>query len=285
MSEQLRAQLLEIPGIRLRVDEPLSRHTPLRVGGPAELWAVAEDEAALSAALSAARREKVPWRVHWPLADWLVRDGGVRGLILRPGRAFEVLAVEGDQVRIGAAALWGSLAALKLPEALRPLARWPGSVGALLESPEAGRLTGLAAEISWLRGRRVERVEIGPAEAPPEIPKTAIPLALALRTAPEVVRGRRRPWLERPVVPGALFVSPKGEDLGVLLSDSNLAGTRLRSWRLSPHAPGAVVQLGGGSCKDVLLLAQGLQERVERSLGVTLKPRLPILGTDRGLPV
>ena len=42
--------------------------------------------------------------VHWPFGDWLVRDGGLRGTVIRLGHAFEAVALEEDTVTIGAAA-------------------------------------------------------------------------------------------------------------------------------------------------------------------------------------
>ena len=74
MSAELHQQLIEISGLRVRPGEPMAAHVPLRVGGAAELWAVAEHADALRDCIRAARRNKVRWRLHWPLGQ-VVRDG------------------------------------------------------------------------------------------------------------------------------------------------------------------------------------------------------------------
>ena len=87
--DQLRTRLQDIQGISLRTKEPIHRHTPLRVGGPAAIWAWVANEKALLLCLKAARKHKVRWRIHWPFGDWLVRDGGYKGLIIRLTGDFE----------------------------------------------------------------------------------------------------------------------------------------------------------------------------------------------------
>ncbi len=256
----------------------MARHTPLRIGGPADLWVTVEDHDALVATLAAARKAKVSWRLHWPFADWLVRDGGVRGLILRLGAGFEGVRAEGELVWVGAASLWSALAGANVSPALAALSRWPGSVGGLLCGEDRERLGGLVAGMRWLRGRKVEAVEVAPGEPLPEIPGTAVLLEVALRPEIVVPKGRRRPRLLPPPPAGALFRTADGQPADAVIGRAGLGGSRLRSWRLTPT--GGLVQLGGGSCKDVLLLAQGLQERVERERGVALQTRLPIVGSD-----
>ena len=262
------------PGVTVREEEPLSRHTPLRVGGPAQVWAVVEHEDALREVLRAARRIRVNWRVHWPFGDWLVRDGGVRGLVIRPGRGFEGLSrAEDGTVWLGAAALWASLT--DEPGALGGLARWSGSVGGLFDSGDQARLTGLCTSVRYLTGRRIEEVAVPADEPPPALPSTAVLIAVGLDPQP-AARGTLPP----PARAGVLFSVVDGEGVEALLRVAGLTGARLRSWRVSSVEPGTVIQLGGGSCRDVLLLAQGLRERVEKEQGVALEHRLPIIGTD-----
>ncbi len=278
MQAELMEALGQLPGALVLQDEPLSRHVPLRLGGPVDLWVTCEDQAALGAVLSAARKSKVNWRIHWPFADWLVRDGGVRGLVVRLGTAFESVRYEGELCWIGSAALWSALAGRPSAPALESLSRWPGSVGGLLCSADRERLGGMVASLRWLRGRKVEQVDVPLGEPIPEVPATAALLEVALRPEVTVQKGRRKPRLVPPPHAGALFQTADGQPAEGVIGRSGLGGARLRSWRMTPA--GSVIQLGGGTCKDVLLLAQGLQERVEKERGVALQTRLPIVGVE-----
>lgn len=274
----LLAELEALPGVSVRASEPMAKHTPLRVGGPAELWATVESPEQLGAVLSAARRARVSWRIHWPMGDWLVRDGGLRGLVIRPGMGFEQISTEGDNLWVGASTLWSGLAGRSLTPTLDALARWPGSVGGLLAQGEGARLAGLVTAVRWFRGRRFEEIAVPAGEAPPEIPATAVLVAVALSPEPRMINPRRRFQADPPPFAGALFTPPDGDAVGRLLGRAGLGTARLRSWQLTPA--GTVVQLGGGSCRDVLLLAQGLTERIEKERGVSLQPRLAVFGTD-----
>lgn len=276
--DTLLEELRPIQGALVRTSEPMARHTPLRVGGPAEVWAIVDDTDALIAALSTARRNKVPWRICWPMGDWLVRDGGVRGLVVRLGRGFQGVRYEDGLVWIGGAALWSQLAGRPTTEALDALSRFPGSVGGLFAEGESARLNGLVRKIRLLRGRRVEELSFEPGEELVELPTTSVILEVALATEPTIIKGRRKPRLPAAHPPASLF-SPVDElPVSAVLARAGVGNARLRAWRLS--ASGTVIQLGGGTCKDVLLLASGLADRVQRERGVELKTRLSVVGVD-----
>ncbi len=167
----LRGELGEVPGLRLRPDEPMAQHTPLRVGGPAELWAVAEDIDALRLGIKAARRHRIPWRLHWPFQDWIVRDGVLAGLTVRPGRAFEgIERLALDRIRIHAASPWSSLAGLGSGW-WDELSRWPGCPGGLLAEGQQARLTGMCREIAWYRARGTDRLDVEEGQTPPAQPR------------------------------------------------------------------------------------------------------------------
>ena len=61
------------------------------------------------------------------------------------------------------------------------------------------------------------------------------------------------------------------------------AGPRAgQEWDLAPTAPGAVVHLGGGTFADLQMLVKGVRMRVEKTRGVTLQTRIPVLGNEPG---
>jgi UDP-N-acetylmuramate dehydrogenase len=268
-SDALLQQLAAIPGVSTRAGEPLSAHTPLRVGGPAQIWAIVADPEALKETLSAARAEKIRWRVLWPLEDLIFRDAGYNGLIIRPGRGFEGVSRLESGALIGAGTPWAALSGL----VELPITRWSGTVGGLFSQGEQGRLTGLGLTLSYLKGRRLVEVRSEPGEAPPALKPSEIPISL--RNDP-THPGRRR--LRPPPRPGQLFAAPRGTSPGEQLLRTGLTGTRLRDWRLSETEPGSVVQIGHGTCRDVELLARGVVERVQRARGVELSLRIPVIG-------
>ncbi|MFT4977971.1 MAG: UDP-N-acetylmuramate dehydrogenase [Myxococcota bacterium] len=268
--EELHAALAQTSGVSVRAGELLSGHTPLRVGGPADLWAEVEDAEALNEVLRLARKSKVSWRVHWPLEDCLVRDAGFRGLIIRPGVGFEGAGRRGEgRVWLGAASPWAALT----PLTLLTLTRWPGTVGGLFAAGEQDRLKGLGLTLRWQKGRRGIVHQVAPGEDVPSLKPTEILTELELD---EEMPKRRR--LKPPPGPGRIFSTPKSTDAGELLLRAGVCGARLRDWRLTPAEPGTVVHTGTGSCRDIMLLVRGVTERVQRARGVKLSLRIPVFG-------
>jgi UDP-N-acetylenolpyruvoylglucosamine reductase len=90
-------------GSRLRPHEPMSRRTTLRVGGEADLLIELGTEEDLSTAVRAARLRKIPWMVVGRGSNLLVRDGGIRGVVLSLNQPFFArIEVQDARLRCGA---------------------------------------------------------------------------------------------------------------------------------------------------------------------------------------
>jgi UDP-N-acetylenolpyruvoylglucosamine reductase len=273
------AALDAVEGLLIRLDEPLSRHTPLRVGGPADAFVTVPDADRLRALLKVCRSQKIPWRVHWPFSDWIVREGGLRGVVIRPGTAFEQLEETDEGLRMGAATPWSALRSLGTGGWWHSLATWPGTPGSTAEAQELTCVGGLLRELRWMRGRGIESVHLQAGDPLPELPKNAVLIDLLL--GPE--RNLSLTPTARPTGPGVFFTIPPeivgpDADMGGLLARTGLVGTRLRRWRMSEVAPGTLVHLGGGTTQDLQLLTQGILARVERARGFKLNTRIPTYG-------
>jgi len=271
------AALSETAGVALRPEEPLARHLPLRVGGPAELWVMANDEEGLTHALKAARSSSAVWRVHWPFSDWLVRDGGLKGAVLRLGRGFEQIIVEDHTVTIGSAALFSAIPGGLEGEFWQDLRGWPGCIGGWLERGWDTSLDHVCTSIRVHQSGRIQDLSIDPGEGMPSLTKNAVLVSITLQRDPP--RGIE---LLPPPAPGAIFQDVENSLVGKEFIKAGVCGARLRRWRISRTAPGTVVQLGGGSCKDLMLLIQGIRQRLQKTRGVKLETRTPLLGNEPG---
>ena len=97
----LKAKLPQLRG-RLLPNEPLAPLTWFRVGGPAQVLFTPEDEADLSYVLSGLSAD-LPVTVVGLGSNLIVRDGGVPGVVIRLGRGFSDIKVEGARIRTGTA--------------------------------------------------------------------------------------------------------------------------------------------------------------------------------------
>ncbi|MBA3882793.1 MAG: UDP-N-acetylmuramate--L-alanine ligase, partial [Chthoniobacterales bacterium] len=89
----------------VRLYEPLAKHTTLRVGGPAQFWVEPRREQAFAEIIRLCRQENLPLFVIGRGSNLLVRDGGIRGVVLHPtGGEFDRLEVDGTEIHAGVGA-------------------------------------------------------------------------------------------------------------------------------------------------------------------------------------
>lgn len=260
-------ELAQIEGVHIHNNHQLYMHTPLRVGGPVEAWVRCNSVSALRAAMPIVRKHT--WRVHWPFEDWIVKDGGLSGIVLRLEGELERIKTIEHGVELGTAALWSNLTGVE--HAPKELQKWSGSVGSALLSKDASKLfAGFEIEVEWLRGRHKHR-RFFDHQTPLEIPENAIPLFVRIFNI-------RRPRKLMPTRTGHVFSLDKNYPVGQTLVDLNLHAVRLRSWKVSESNPNIIVHLGKGQIEDLQLLQKALNQRLQPARNTKLAVRIPVLG-------
>jgi UDP-N-acetylmuramate dehydrogenase len=265
---EIRAALAALPGVTVREEEPVARHGALRIGGGVEVYVVVRDGAALEAVVAALRGVRATPRLVRPLSDAFARDAGLAGVLLRLGPAFAAVTVGPAGLEVGVdapLAAIGVAAGAQDPWAV--LRTWPGTLGAWCEDLVPDIWARLFARIEVLTGRGVRTLE---GEAVAGAARSALLLGGRLWPAPLGPLPPPPPW------PGALF--PADPDLWAALARSTLPGVRLRRVRLATEQVGLVANLGGGTARDLDLLARLIQERLARDAGLEVQARLQPLG-------
>jgi UDP-N-acetylmuramate dehydrogenase len=284
---------------KVRRDEPLSRHTSYRIGGPADWFAQPETVAELGALLRAAADAGIAVTLLGGGSNMLVGDGGVRGLVVKLGRGFRRTTWRADGVRAGAAVQLGRLARESAARGLAGLEHAegiPGTVGGALFM-NAGAYGGdIAAVVSAVEG-------VGPDGVPRELPAadipfryrraglpdgfvvTAVDFALrpddvaAVRARMEAVRARRvasQPHGEPNS--GSVFKNPAGDHAGRLIEAAGLKGFRVGGARISERHANFIVNGGGAHAADVQTLMAIAQRAVWERSGVWLEPEVRLVG-------
>ena len=125
-----------LPDVRgsLKANVPLAPYSWLRVGGPAEVFFMPMDEADLAHFLSSTP-EDIPVQVLGVASNTLIRDGGVKGVVIRLGPAFAKISTEGQKLTAGSAALDNKVAREAAKAGISGLefyAGIPGTIGGAL---------------------------------------------------------------------------------------------------------------------------------------------------------
>jgi UDP-N-acetylmuramate dehydrogenase len=302
LSDRDRADIGELLGDAVRFDEPMSRHTTLRIGGPADAWCAPRTREDLLALLRLARDRSLPVTPIGGGSNLLVRDGGIRGVVVasRNLRGLERLGAVGIRVEAGIST--GKLLAMATRWELGGvefLGGVPGSVGGGLvmnAGTYLGEFKDVTTEVISARladGAVVRRdhaacgfVYRGSALPADEMVIEAR-LDLAPRPADEIkseVQSLRRRRDEREPKKvsnaGSVFKNPEGDYAGRLIEAIGFKGTRVGGAECSPVHANWFVNTGGARAADMLELIERARGEVARRFGVELRLEWKIVGDD-----
>ena len=299
--EQLAAALrANCPGLELREQEPMARHTTFRIGGPVRLMALPKTEKEAQAVL------KTAWDLECPPfflgngSNLLVADEGYEGFVLKLTGEMRQVREVNRRLVAGSAMLLSQLAWAALGRGLAGLEfahGIPGSLGGAV-TMNAGAYGGEMAQVVTAvtcltrRGeletvpadrcafsyrhsafsdgsRLILRVEFSLPQGDPEEIRAKIE-DLARR------RKEKQP-LEWPSA-GSMFKRPPGHFAAALIDQCGLKGLSVGGAQVSEKHAGFVVNRGGATCADVLTLVDQVRERVLRQTGVELEMEVRVLG-------
>jgi UDP-N-acetylmuramate dehydrogenase len=288
----------EIRG-EVRFKEPLSFHTSLRIGGPADIFVVPQDIDDIRHALLFADREQLPVVVVGGGNNLLVGDRGVRGVVLKLEGCLGRSEFHGEEAVAGAGASLSALireaAALNLG-GLECLVGIPATIGGAL-AMNAGTPDGSigdfvsAAYFLYPDGTLGEFKPNAGAFAyrefhfPPGAVLVGCRLRLHRRPMAEIQREmKQRLKLKKATQPlalasaGCVWKNPPGETAGRLIEKVGLKGKRVNGAEISAKHANFIVNRGGATAADVQALMDLARERVQAHFGIVLEPEIRVIG-------
>jgi len=296
-----RVELEEALGDRVRFDAPLSRHTSLRIGGPADALATPADRADLSRALAICARHRVPHLVLGAGFNTLALDAGVEGVVIQLGRFRRLEERPGGTLRAEAGVSHNQLIKFCIRHGFSGLefgAGIPGTVGgwvamnAGIPSREVQHVV-REVEVMAPSGSSIRHLERAALRfvyrglrglAPGSLILSAL-LAVSFST-PARVKAEvadllaRRSQTQPLDVPscGSVFKNPPGDHAGRLIEAAGLKGHRIGGAQISPVHANFIANVGGASAADVLALMREAQARVLAQSGIKLVPEVKVIG-------
>jgi UDP-N-acetylenolpyruvoylglucosamine reductase len=282
-------------------DEPLAKHTTLRIGGSADVYVEPASEADLVGAVKFCHERSLPFFVIGRGSNLLVRDGGFRGVAICLAQPnFSRIEVAGERLHCGAGAKLKNIALEAKRNGLSGvefLEGIPGSVGGALRM-NAGAMGGATFNvIESVRfmdhtGKIQERSRAGmPVEyrcCP--LLKDHIALGAVFRCLPaprgEIEKRMKefseRRWASQPAAPsaGCMFKNPAAISAGKLIDELGLKGTRVGGAVVSAEHGNFIVNDGNATARDVLELIAILQQRAKAERGIELQTEVEIIGAD-----
>lgn len=302
LMRELGRELAAIPALEVREKEPLSRHTSFGIGGPADLLAIPFTPEALRKAIVAATRLGIKPLYLGNGTNLIVRDGGVRGLVIRMAGGLNNISIGRKETVVQAGASLATVCFQCAEAGLAGLefaAGIPGTMGGALIM-NAGANGGEIAQVTnWVevvtpegeirrlghdelnftyrssslgdKGLAVLRAGLHLTEGDAREIYCSLCDAIALRCAKQPVSSPSA---------GSIFKRPEGDYAGRLLEAAGAKGMRVGRAAVSTKHANFVVNLGGATASDVIRLIEAAQALVYEKFGVLLEPEVCLAGED-----
>ncbi|MBI5902360.1 MAG: UDP-N-acetylmuramate dehydrogenase [Deltaproteobacteria bacterium] len=281
---------------------PMSGYTSLRIGGCADVMAFPQDEGDLKDLLVFAETKNFPYYVLGAGTNLLVRDGGIRGIVINMADGFKDIAwQEEDKAVVGAG--------VRLAEALAQCrergmggiefaANIPGTVGGAVAMNAGAYGSEMkdvveGVEVIGRKGHKgfIPKSELNFSYRRAEVPRGAVIARVHMRfekksvdEVAERIRAMREKRKATAAITlpnaGSVFKNPEGHIAGRLIEEAGLKGERSGDAQVSEAHANYIVNLGNARAKDVLALMALVRDRVYGTRGIVLEPEIKVVGED-----
>ena len=283
----------------VRLSEPLAKHTTLRVGGPAQFWVEPRNEAAFAELIRFCRRENLPLFVIGRGSNLLVRDGGIRGVVVHScGGDFDKIEIDGTEITAGAGVKLKEVAYAGKKAGLTSL-EWmegiPGEVGGGLRM-NAGAMGAQTFE-NVVRVRYLDAEGVAHIKARDELEvyyrnfpllENNFAVSATFRGKPasideiarklEASQEKRRTTQPAAKSAGCIFKNPDSIPAGKLVDELGLKNRRVGSARVSEVHGNFIVNDGGATAKEMLELIEQIKTTARAKRGIELETEVQIVG-------
>lgn len=282
------------------IDEPMSRHTTFRVGGPASFYVLPENPEQIEGVIRLCREEGTPYYLIGNGSNLLVGDRGYDGVIIQIFRNMNEIFVEGNIIRVQAGALLSAIAAQAMENSLGGFefaSGIPGTFGGAVvmnagayggEMKQVLKEVRVLTEDGMILTLSVDELELGYRTS--IIAKNGY---IVLDGIIELEKGNKddiksrmdelkekrimKQPLEYPSA-GSTFKRPEGYFAGKLIDDAGLRGFRVGGAQVSEKHCGFVINRDNATAADIVELMRRVQEKVKDAFGVELEAEVKRIG-------
>ena len=281
----------------LQRDVPLSNHTWLRLGGPAQYFVTPRSEAELLDVIRVCRHQELAIHILGGGSNLLVRESGVQGVVIKVIEPLlSEVKIEGTSLTAGGGALLSHVVA----EAVRAglggiefLVGIPGTMAGAVVGNSGGRTGDIGQLITSIRvlamderiaERRGDELTFSYRRSSfQDLLLLSATLELTCDDSEELTRRMRKNWImKRTTQPladqsaGCIFRNPRGLSAGALIEQCGLKGLSVGKARISERHANFIVTEDGATSKDVELLISRIQKAVAEKFAVELELEIKV---------
>jgi len=284
------------------IDEPMSKHTSFKIGGPADILLLPKSSEEIQRVIQICNELGVPFFTMGNGSNLLVSDKGMRNVVIKIAEGFNKIEIKDKIITAEAGILLSTLSKKALQESLGGLefaSGIPGTLGGAI-TMNAGAYGGEMKDVVKscravdLQGNivdlTIEELEMGyrtsliqkkrliVLEVTMELEEKDFSIIKSTMDELTVQRTTKQP-LHLPSA-GSIFKRPEGHFAGKLIQDSGLKGYRVGGAQVSELHSGFIVNVGNATAKDVLDLIKHIQKEVQGRFGILLETEVRLVGEE-----
>lgn len=284
------------------IDEPMKNHTSFKIGGPVDILVIPSDEGEIIEAIKICKDEKLEFRIIGNGSNLLVKDKGIRGIMIKIGDSFNNIDVNDDKIIVESGAILSTVSKAALKNSLSGFefaGGIPGSIGGAVTmnaGAYGGEMKNVVERVKCIdrygdiinisnedmdfgyRKSKVDEDDLVVLEVELKLEKSNYDDIKAHMTDLNKKRTTKQP-LNLPSG-GSTFKRPEGHFAAKLIEDAGLKGKKHGDAQVSDKHAGFIVNLGNATSKDVLNLVDLVKETVVEKFGIELETEVKIIGED-----
>ena len=286
----------------LKIDEPMKNHTSFKIGGTADIFVTPVGIKQLGEILNVCRDNEIPVLVIGNGTNLIVRDKGVRGVVVRISDNFDKYVIKNDIIEADAGILLSRLSDIALQHELSGIefaSGIPGTLGGAVamnagaynrEMKEVVIKTQYMDRNGIIKTIQGEQHQFGHRTSFVQkecgiVLKSEIQLQKSnkrkIKTLMDDLNTRRneKQPLEMPSA-GSIFKRPSGYYTGELIEKCGLKGYRIGGAEVSDKHCGFIINMGNATASDVINLIQYIMAKVKARYGIQLQTEVKIVGEE-----
>jgi UDP-N-acetylmuramate dehydrogenase len=303
--DELVAKLRSVADNWVTLDAAMSEQTSFGIGGKADVFVEPGTVAGLAACVRVAHEAGVQPVFIGAGTNVLVRDGGIRGVVIKVGPRLARVTVDGTHITAEAGARLATLCRESVSHGLSGLefaAGIPGCVGGAVIMNAGAHGGEMGNVVSWVRVvqsdgslRLLKRDELTFGYRASSLQGSGLCIAEAgfglLRADPEQIHLAlcetiERRCMKQPVShssAGSVFKRPDGDYAGRLVEEAGAKGMRVGGASISEKHANFIITEKAARAADVLALIEEVRSRVHKQSGIWLQPEVHVIGDDEEL--
>ncbi|MFT4413471.1 UDP-N-acetylmuramate dehydrogenase [Fredinandcohnia humi] len=283
------------------INEPLAKHTTIKIGGPADLFIEPNDIESLKKTIQIIKKHGIKWRAIGRGSNLLVSDKGIEGAVIKLGNGINHLEIENTKITVGAGYSVVSLAILIGKKGLSGLefaSGIPGSIGGAVYMNAGAHGSDISkillkahvlfedGTFEWLTNEEMEfsyRTSVLQQKKPGIVVEATFQLKegnkdeiVAVMKKNKDYRRETQPW-DLPCA-GSIFRNPLPNYAGHLVEQSGLKGYSIGGAKISELHGNFIVNAGNAKANDVLALIDFVKDKIYSLHGVKMQTEVEIIG-------